>query len=308
MLKPIEVEFSEYIAPDGTVYRFQNGYNKFLVSFSGLGMPDIDFIDETAQHGRSLLGVRYAQRVIQLIHRRTSKNRDDYWSSRSDILTKLAPSKQYINNFNSGVLVSRNSRGDIRHIKCLLQKGPEFVARSLGSWDELSFTETLRFVSDGLPFFYDPAITTVGISLDSSSHLVFPAYFADEWLFGENAQEGTITVQYSGDVPTYPQIKIVGPGNGLVIENLSTGKKIELGYQISTGEIVYINTDPGNISIKATTGQNLIGSVLDITELATFSITPDVVGGANELFFRITEGEPGISSVTISYRNFYIGI
>src|SRR3990172_10515412 len=125
-------EFTEYIAPNGSIYQFDT-MDRFLMSEEGLGMPAIQYITQKGpyQHGSSLIAYRLQERTIQLILREDSCDRTAYWASRAALLDSIRPNRYVGYNFDAGVLRKKFQDGKIRDIKVVIEQGPIFTARSL---------------------------------------------------------------------------------------------------------------------------------------------------------------------------------
>jgi hypothetical protein len=339
-------EFTHYIPPhvtlndDGTipqaswsdVYEFKEA-DRFLLSFTGLGMPPIDYIDQQGpdQHGQTLLGYRLQPRIIQLVHRRHAScatGREGYWTARHDILNHLRPNRQNAQSFDLGRLRMRLPGNIIRDIDVLLQQGPAFATRDTDEWDEWAFTETLRFIAPD-PTFYDPALQETTFTVGSGAtfeiyddlifyeagtypdHLIFPFAFASTLIDGE------ATLEYSGtsgqNQPTwhsYPTIEITGPLLNPIITNETTGETIELDYSVDGGEVVTITLQYGNKTVTNAAGTNLIGTVTPESNLATFhlAVAPEAPLGVNTISVTGSGALDGTTQVKLSWHWRYIGI
>ena len=173
--KPIE--FIEYYSPDGQKFRFDNHY-RFLMSEEGYGMPSIDYISQKAplQHGETMYDYRLQPRIIQLLMRENACDRQGYWDARANLLNMLRPNRQFLNQFELGVLRKILPDGSKRDIKCLIQEGPAFPSGDLGRWDKRAVMDTLRFICPD-PTFYSPTLQEIGWASVDSSHLVLPFTF-----------------------------------------------------------------------------------------------------------------------------------
>lgn len=305
------LEFTKYIAPDGSEYEFDTT-DRFLLTEEGLGLPPIEYLTQKGpfQHGETLIDFRLGPRVLQLQVRQNSCSRQSYWTNRSALINAIRPNRYVGSNFGPGVLRKIFQDGSIRDLNVIIEQGPIFTARDLSKWDEWGFTETLRFIAHD-PIFFDPlqkslsflSLATGGEATDWILPFSFPI------LFEETAYNSYGSLTYNGTWRSYPYITLTGPMDSVGIHNLSTGESIELLYNISSGEIIYIDLQPGNKSIVNNSGTNLIGTATPTSNLATFHIAPDpeVPNGVNDFFIEVV-GTTGDSSVTIAYYERYIGI
>jgi hypothetical protein len=83
---------------------------------------------------------------------------------------------------------------------------------------------------------------------------------------------------------------------GPIIENYSTGEKIQLNYVIAVGEVVTINLDYSIKSVTSSINGDITEVVADVTEFARFHLAPDpeVSGGNNVILFSATSVIPNL--------------
>lgn len=306
------IEFTEYYAPDGTKFRFDNHY-RFFMSGEGYGMPGLDYISQKAplQHGETIYDYRLQPRIIQLSMRENACNRQGYWDSRANLLNILRPNRQYLNQFELGVLRKILPNGNKRDIKAIIQEGPAFPAGDGGRWDAHAITETLRFICPD-PTFYDPTLDEVYYMTTSDAHFVLPFEFdGGDIVFADRAEIISVNVSYTGTWISYPVITIVGPINAIVITNESTGEVISMAaYNILDGEEVTIDLSFGYKTVTSSINGNILGYVSPGSDLATFGIVPDptVPGGVNVISVTGSGTTPGITNLIVRYYTRYIGI
>jgi len=245
------LEFDKYISPDGIEYNFHTGLDKFTFSFEGMGLSPQEYLTQRGpfQHGETLVDFFLQPRVIQLLHRRQSCSRNAYWDARSDLINHLRPNRQAIGEFGPGVLRKTLPDGTKRDISVIISEGMRFTPRNTEAWDEYAFTGVIRFIAHD-PTFFDPTEEEITFSLSISDHLVFPVTLingaGEDMLFGESTINDTQTISYAGTWLSYPTIVLTGPMENPIIENTTTDEKIELGYNISVGEIVTVVLEYGN--------------------------------------------------------------
>jgi len=319
------IEFDDYVAPDGRVYKFDTGAMRFLVSFTGLGMPPVEYISQRGpfQHGETLVDYRLRPRTIQFVHSRRADSRQGYWDARADILNLLRPNRQLAGQFQPGTLRKILPDGSVRCIDVLIEQGPVFAPRTRDQWSEWNILETLRFIAYD-PTFYDPEPQVAAWLLTTLDNLVFGctpnaaglgcAPWTDSCaefpiVFGGGVISDTLVVTYPGTWPTFPTIVITGPLNAPAVRNVTTGEKIELEYNIPAGDTVTITLAYGFKTVIDNHGTNLIGTVSTDSDLATFHIAPEpeAPSGANELNVVGASGTPA-TSVRIEWLVRYIGI
>jgi len=330
-------EYDYYIPPsvtindDGSVsdmsdvYEFDDRDQFFLKSFTGWGMPEINYITQQGpfQNGVTALDYRLKPRIIQYVHRRLGNCRQDYWTHRSDIINKLRPNFQLASTFDTAVLRKILPDGSIRDLDVLIDRGPNFNPRNVSEWDEYAFEETVRFIAFD-PIIYDPVLQSATWELEDLENLIFydaanwpnRAVFDGDtassrgvWFTGDRISD-TLSITYDGTWLSYPTITITGPLQSSEITNNTTGEKIELEYNISSGEIVTINLAYGQKTVVNNSGTNLIGTVTTDSDVATFHIAPDpeAPGGVNSLTVDGNGSVINETSVVIEWYTRYIGI
>lgn len=315
MPRPKLIEFDEYIAPDGLTYEFNDSQVRFLMSFSGFGIPPIEYRTQRGpfQDGETLIDFVLRPRVIQLLHRRGADSRDDYWDIREDLINHIRINRQTVaGNREQGVLRKRLSTGQVRDLNVLIESGPTFAPRNLNAWDERAFQEVLRFIAWD-PTLFDPTGQSLVFTLTMADHLVFPVTIIDgageDMLFRAASVNETNTITYVGTWQTFPTIILTGPMQNPIIENQTTDETIELDYNLSADEIVTIDLAYGSKTVVNDLGTNLIGVVTAASDLATFHLAPDpeAPDGVNTIRVQFG-GASGAANVALQWIVRYIGI
>lgn len=310
------LEFTEYISPDGEIYRFETG-TKFMMSITGTGMPPINYLNTQSydQHGQSYYDYRLAPRTIQIVHRVNACSREEYWNNRYGLLNILRPNRQTSSASAPGHLRTYFSDGSARQVDAYIDQGPVFAPRSLDSWDEWGIMETLRFVCPD-PTFYDPVPhvqSFLSTGNESSTHWQLPWTFdgVNDLTFVSMFGGATIsTSAYAGNWLSYPRIVLSGPMDNVLITNTSTGKILSLVHSISAGQTITIELQYGQRSVVDSLGNNLLYYMSPESDLTTFCIQPDptVAGGVNNITFFFSGATDGVTGAVVTYYDRYIGI
>jgi hypothetical protein len=305
----MQIEFDYYQTPDGQIYSFHNGVNKFLMSFQGLGMPEVEYRVQRGpyQHGETLIDYVLRPRIFQLLHSVNACDRQGYWEARNELIEHLRPNRQTGSSFQPGTFLKKLPGGNQRAINVVIEEGPKFNARRLDRWEEFSFIETLRFIAYD-PTFYDPTQKDFSFSVtETITDLVFPITFPIQ--FGVSIITKQDNLTYNGNWLSYPTINLTGPMNNPIIENDTTGEKLELIYDIPASEVVTITLDYGNKTVENGSGDNLIGVLSTDSDLATFHLAPDpeASGGINTIIVQAGDTDSN-SEVELLYYERYIGI
>jgi hypothetical protein len=309
-------EVLTFITPDGEEYRLNNHNNKMVLSVSGFGLPQPKFSTTQGpfQHGRTPTAIREQPRKIILSQYTRAGCRDDYWSNRLALVNALRRNRADVNLPEPGALRWNRSDGTIRQVDVYTLKGPVFLPFPNRRTPH-SYEEKLQFIAYN-PIIYDPeqqSIAQTGFATTSQAELQFPITFdATHIVFNVVASTTAIwneTLVYAGNWEEYPTITIAGPATNPLIQNLSTGLKIELDYSIANGETVTISLQYGTKTIINNFGTSLLGYLTTDSDLATFSLQPDpIVTDGNNIIQITTTFSTGATSVTLSYFNRYIGI
>lgn len=303
------IEFDLLITPDGKTYRFNNRIDKFVWGLGGQAIPPIDYITQRGpfQDGETVLDFRLEPRVIQLVHRRNSCSREEYWENRADLLDYLRPNRWTSSTCPTFVLRKILPTGEKRDIQVVYQDGIGFRGSELGMWDEFNIQEPIRFIAHD-PLFYNPNENIDTLVLGTiDDELDFPIEFPI--LFGRTESVPIFALTYTGTYKTYPQIIFTGPMENPVIKNITTNERIELETTIAANRTVIIDTTFGNKTIVDDFGNNLIGALTTDSDFATFHIAPDpeATDGENEFGFT-AKGKTSDTEVIIRYFTKYIGI
>lgn len=307
------VDFDFYVAPDGHEYPFDDAGMRFLETFSGDGMAPIEYRTERGpfQDGETVVDWVLRPRVIQYLHRRGTGSRSDYWDARADLVNALRPNRQLTaGGREPGRLRKILANGDRRDIHVLIESGPQFQGRDPMKLDEFGFWEVLRFVAYD-PLFFDPDEKSEVYALAVATHLVFPVTLVPgpDMVFGPSMVHDTANIAYGGTWQSLPVIEIVGPAQQPMVENLTTGELIWLQYDVPAGRTVTIDLAYGVKTVVDDLGTNLIGTVSDDSDLATWHLAPDPEAplGVNQVLVHFAGASPA-SSVTISWYDRFIGI
>jgi hypothetical protein len=308
-----------YITPDGIEYPLVTPHvtGRFVMSMSGFGTAPIQYISQRGpnQDGETVRDFNLTPRVIQLRERQQFKSRATWWDGRADILNDLRPNRQATATaVVTGTFRIVTANGDVRDLNVFIQDGPRFEARNVDEWDEWAFDEVLRFIAHD-PLWFDPTRVDLVLAFTLDAELVFPITFPIE--FGGGLIDVSTNLDYTGTWASLPTIVIVGPVDNPIIDNVTTGEKIELSSVIGPGRTVTIDLAFGQKTITDDLGNNLLGSLTTDSDLGTFHIAPtpeapQVVGQPRPTarnVIRLRGSNPtGSTSVEVRYFTRYFGI
>jgi len=307
------IEFDYYIAPDGLVYSFDDAAGRWLESFTGDGLPPIEYRTERGpfQDGETVLDWVLRPRVIQYVHKRRQGSRSAYWDARADLLNHIRPNRQLVaGGRQPGVLRKILPTGATRDLYVLIEAGPRFEPREPERLDEFGISETLRFIAHD-PVFFDPDEHSVTFAAVTFPHLVFPVTLVpgDDMVFAMGTVIDTANIAYVGTWASLPIIEITGPAQQPRIENLTTGELLWMSYMVPAGRVVTINLAYGLKTVEDDLGNNLVGTLTSDSDLATFHLAPDpeAPGGVNQIEAQFGAAGAG-SQIRVRWMDRYIGI
>lgn len=230
-------ETIEYVDADGdaiTLYKVRGA--------GGRWMPPV-LVDDQAvpgDHGTRFRGCRFdaAQPIIPVLVEGDTIS--DYRAALRDLASALNPAK--------GVGKLRATfDGGVREQAAIYLDGldhPEDFP--------LHGTPAVMFRAFD-PFWYDTTTVTGTFTTGTAAPFfpILPLRLASSEVFAD------ATVVNSGDIEGWPIWTITGPGSGLILEHVDTGKRLTLDYTLAAGDIVTIDTTPGMKTVTLDDGTNL---------------------------------------------------
>jgi hypothetical protein len=310
--RPQLTEFDELITPDGLTYNLHDGVGRFLISSSGRGMAPIEYITQKGpfQHGKTVKGYLLGERVLQLVHRRNGRNRQEQWDLAAELLDYVRPNRGLSGAFEPTILRKILPNGQMRDLEVRIEQGPTFDGEP-DKWDEWSITGALRFIAAD-PTYYDPDEVEFDFALGASEvgSLTYPAKYPV--IYGPGgALDVSVEVDYDGTWPAFPIITITGPFSLPQIINETTGEQISLNYTIAAGQMITIDLRYGQKTIydNSVPPVILLGTRTSDSNISTFHIAeaPYAPGGVNTI--HVLGSELSSDSVlSFVFNTHYIGI
>lgn len=272
----------------------------YLVSYDGVGNSPSHRISSRAQnqHGETDLGYRLDPRLATLVYDLNTRDLVELQSRRDALLSIFKPSNDIKLRFNL-------PNGNIRQLDVVY-----YSDMSLPWIGETFASQRVAItVKASDPTFYNPTQ-----NLDTISGAVAGAAWeipwAIPWSLSPSSIYTTQSITYLGTFLTYPIIKLVGPQTDTLIENQSTGDKLDFtGTAVVAGDYLEIDLSFGQKTIVDSVGSNQITRLTADSDLASFHIAPDgeVTGGVNTL--RVVALDTiASSSIQIRYYTRYIGL
>lgn len=279
-----QIEFDEYITPDGVTYNLNDFDVRNVMSHDGYGMPPLEWHTSRGpfQHGETALDFRLRPRPIRLILRWKTTERQEYWDRRAELLDAIRPNRS--DDATPGRLRKIFPDGDIREIEVQVQIGPTFGPTSPDEWDEWSFEDVIEFIAHN-PLFFDPA----------------------QQIYTAAPLVGIGDITCPGTFQVWPVIEYTGAITDPVITNLALGEAITLTYAIPAPRVVTIDLAPGRKTVADDLGTNLIGYITG--DLATWrlEVDPIAAAGLNRIQFAVG-WQGGGAAMNVYWYNRWIGI
>ena len=278
----------------------ESGTDFIILSLEGLLGRDIDITtpDLPRYHG-GLVGTSYHNpRAITLsLSIRGAPFSAALTANRRTVLKAFQPQVD-----SESPLVFTLPGETAKRVICRPQRGASII-------DVYAELGAVRFLIDLIAS--DPAIYDDALSSDSlnpfapSAGLSYPVTYPKAYGAGGSGT-GTVVVN-AGDWETWPTLKINGPNSGTltdpIIENVTTGKKIELnangGVSIGVGQQLIIETHPAKRSVLFATGASRYGKI------SAASVFWPFVEGNNELRFRASGTTTG-ATCGVEWRSAWI--
>lgn len=279
---------------DGSPFTIQNIFN--------LGAADATRITERspAQHGDTDLDYRLQPRIIQIVLQAVSGA-----YSYSDV--RALANSLFRGTNTSLILGVEFDDGTLRYIDVYGVGALELPFNLLSTLYQ-NIGVRLRAAN---PLFYDPVGKSQSFGIaGGGSAFTIPSFVPT--FFGINALDQSIPIEYGGTFREFPVILLYGPITDPVIENVTTGLKLDFtGYTVASGDIwtidmrygrkqIYNNGDPTDTQLyKLSSDSNIANFALEAD--------PDVVDGINVL--RVTgTGLTTLTQVYIQYFHRFDGI
>lgn len=145
------------------------------------------------------------------------------------------------------------------------------------------------------PFWYDSSTIVQTFKLNESPGSFFPIFplrLASSTVFAD------VTIENSGDVETWPEWIIQGPGQEIYLRNLTTGEVTRINAAAGAGETIIVNTKPFYKTV--TKGNTNLFYTLEDSSLWSLQ------QGSNTIRIEMTNATAE-SSIQLSYKNRYWG-
>lgn len=288
------LEFHELITADGQVYLINANTTRFSWGFMGEGLAKSTIRSQRApfQDGVTPVDYRFEPRMITMTIRINNANQFEYYSIREELINTFRINRNTTaNSLEPATLRKKLPNGDIRDILVFIDMGFLFNSVEVDEWNDYGIQEAIRFFAPE-PFYFDPTARLNSLLFTAISDLIFPV--AGPVSFGGVSAE-TDSVVYDGNIETFPIIKFVGPVRNPIMQNLITGKIIELNYIIPVGDAITIDVSPTSVTVTDASGVDRRG-VLTSDSDPGFSLVPDPLAPLGRNSFACVGAGTGVAT------------
>ncbi|WP_035430856.1 phage distal tail protein [Bacillus sp. UNC322MFChir4.1] len=253
---------------------------------SGRYMPPIEHIEDEVpfQAGSILREIKVKAREMDFPVEINGKTQMDIRNKLRELLRIFNPLK------GDGKIKSISPDGSQREIVCRYKGGLE-IKESGRIWER--FVLVLKAFD---PFWYDTTtnVQTFSPGQPATFFPFLPLRLTSSSVFAD------VTINNLGDVETWPEWIVKGPGENIVLRNMTTGEITHLETSLEVGESLIINTMPYVKTVIKNDGTNLYSTLTDDSSLWALQ------DGQNSIRIEMSNTTNG-SSVQLSYRNRYWG-
>lgn len=247
-------EIVEHIDPFGTVRELEVEWGT-----SGRFMPPVQYEEDEIpeQPGSRVRAVRHKPREFVLPLWITDTSDEALRAQIRDLVGAFDPSRG-----DSKIRVTAPA-GDQREITCRYMAGLD-LQELLGETSAPGLQRAPLVMRAHDPYWsaVSEVVETFDIGTPSSWFPFFPLRLSSSAVFAD------VTVDAVGDAPqTWPVWTVTGPGSGLVLSNLTTGKSLSLSTVLALTETLVIDTRPGHKTITNGFGANLFGDMASLSSL-----------------------------------------
>ena len=287
-------------APDSTVLDLDDRVNTILETDArGLLMPTFEFgIESLTQNLSRYQQVKASKRVLELPVMVLD-------STQTLLEARIAAISKALNPLlGASALTITRKDGTQRVLTCRYLSGLE------GDWGNGQFALTWqRFILNFQAI--DPAWYAAVPTVETYSCAPAGAFFTedddDETPFLPlNLSESTVvsksTITNPGDFECWPIWQITGPGDGLILRNLTTGKNLFLPIAIAPSEIITIDMTPDQKSVLSSLGTNYFPQMARVVGSALWSL----ICGDNEVQVELNNTISDQSLIELAFQPAYV--
>lgn len=285
-------EIITWVRPNGSAISLSDETKyEVLLGTRGFYMPPISFVEDEVplQHGSRVRKVRVKPRDIDVPLAIRGADETELRNNERILLRALNPLK------GDGKLKVTSYDGSIRELQCRYSGGLEIEENSDTVWNHGKKAIVIFHAAD--PFWYgvETQVKTFNPGQPATFFPFFPLRITSSSVFADTS------IDNEGDIEAWPEWIITGPGENIVLRNLTTGEVTNLGTtSLETDESITINTKEYEKTITKNDGTNLYGEQTDESSLWALQ------DGINNIRIEMANTSNS-SSVQLTYRNRYWG-
>lgn len=280
-------EVVQWIGPDGvsTTLEHMEFTNRFMppVKFDADGVP--------GQPGEVFREVEHGTREFGVVFDVVASGESNTRAAIRAMVKKLDPKK------GPGRFRVTSPVGDQREITCRYSGGAGLVEKvgddSGPDWQQFPTT----FLAHD-PYWYDtsPIEQTFTITADAPNFFpILPIHLAASELAVVSSTDN------SGDVEAWPVWTITGPGSGIKLSNLTTGRFTWLpSLVLAAGQVLVIDSNPGAKSVFVDGSVNAYPALSNDSSLWPFDI------GMNGVSLEMSGADNAVSELSMRYYRRYL--
>ncbi|PLR93188.1 phage distal tail protein [Bacillus sp. T33-2] len=284
-----------WIDANNAEYPLNRDSIKILEGKQGWYMPPVSFVEDEVpfQAGSRLRNIKIQPKDFDLPLLLECESPQKLRETVRFFLRRFNPLK------GDGRIRSIAPDGSQREIFCRYSKGLEGTE---GRGNKGTYWQKLLLVFRAFdPFWYDTSSIVQTIKIDENPAAFFPIFplrLASSTVFAD------ITIDNAGDVETWPEWIITGPGENIILRNMTTGEVMSLdatiGARLGTGETIIIDTKPFVKTVRKGDGTNLFHTLSDDSSLWA------LCEGPNSIRIEMSNATTD-TNIQLTYRNRYWG-
>lgn len=291
----MDKEIIKWIDPNGTEFKIDDGENyTLLLGIKGFHMPPISTVENEVpnQAGSRLRMVKVKARELDVPIVIRGKDEIEVRNNIRRLLRFLNPLK------GDGRLHVSFYGASQRELSCRYIGGLE-IDEKRGSKGE-NWQKAILVFRAFDPFWYDTSTKVETFKTGEQVATFFPIF---PLRLSSSSVFADVTIDNTGDVETWPEWIITGPGENILLRNLTTGEVINLEHadaKLQAGESITIDTKSGKKSVTRNDGTNLFYTLSEESSLWALQ------EGSNSIRIEMSNTTTE-SQVQLTYRNRYWG-
>lgn len=268
---------------------FFSATSEILWGVAGRFMPPVEIIEDIipGQPGSRTRSVRHLPRDVAVPVWLRGPSAADLRATLREVVRILDPT------IGDGRLQATAPDGSVRELTCRYANGLT-LTETLEDGGGVTEQRSSLVFRCADPYWYERDATELSFTIGDPPTFFpfFPLRLASSTVFG------SFVIGNAGDVPTWPVWTVLGPGEDLQLNNLTTGESLSLTGVIPAGATVVIDTRPGKKTIRQ-------GTTNLYPNLEAGSALWALAAGQNELQVELS-GADADTRVSISFRRAFL--